>query len=116
MSSVWLQQALNAEGPSHSIQLDESQSVDVCIVGGGFTGLWTAYELKQRHPELDIVLIEKHICGAGASGANAGYAVSLWIQLQLLEKVCGTEEALRPCHASEAVIDEISALSKKHQI
>ena len=116
MSSVWLQQALNAEGQSHSIQLDESQSVDVCIVGGGFTGLWTAYELKQRHPELDIVLIEKHICGAGASGANAGYAVSLWIQLQLLEKVCGTEEALRLCHASEAVIDEISALSNKHQI
>ncbi len=45
---------------------------DVAIVGGGFTGLWTALALRRLEPTLDIVLVEANHCGHGASGRNAG--------------------------------------------
>jgi glycine/D-amino acid oxidase-like deaminating enzyme len=47
---------------------------DVCIVGGGLTGLWTALALKEREPALDVVLLEADVCGAGASGWICGGA------------------------------------------
>ncbi|MFJ6215794.1 NAD(P)/FAD-dependent oxidoreductase [Streptomyces sp. NPDC092296] len=46
---------------------------DVCIVGGGFTGLWAAYYLKQADPGLRVVLLERRFCGYGASGRNGGW-------------------------------------------
>jgi glycine/D-amino acid oxidase-like deaminating enzyme len=46
---------------------------DVCIVGGGYTGLWTAYFLKQTEPALDIRVVEADFAGAGASGHNDGF-------------------------------------------
>lgn len=55
--------------------LDDDISVDVAIVGGGFTGLWTAYYLTERSPSLSILVIEREICGFGASGRNGGWAV-----------------------------------------
>ena len=48
--------------------------VDVAIVGGGFTGLWTARELKRRDPRLRVCVLEKSVCGFGASGRNGGWA------------------------------------------
>lgn len=52
--------------------------VDVVIVGGGFTGLWTARELKRRDPSLRICVLEKSVCGFGASGRNGGWASALF--------------------------------------
>src|ERR1700729_3313660 len=49
---------------------------DVAIVGGGFTGLWTAYYLKQHDPTLDVVLVEREIAGFGPSGRNGGWVMS----------------------------------------
>jgi glycine/D-amino acid oxidase-like deaminating enzyme len=46
---------------------------EVCIVGGGLTGLWTAYYLKQAQPDLDVVVLEREFCGYGASGRNGGW-------------------------------------------
>lgn len=53
-------------------------SVDIAIVGGGFTGLWTALTLKQRHPDLDVVLLEAGTCGWAASGRNGGSVNGYW--------------------------------------
>jgi glycine/D-amino acid oxidase-like deaminating enzyme len=47
----------------------------VCIVGAGFTGLWTAYELKRADPSLEIVVLEAEIAGFGASGRNGGWVL-----------------------------------------
>jgi len=55
--------------------LDGDSEADVAIVGGGFTGLWTAYYLTERDPSLSIVVIERDICGFGASGRNGGWCV-----------------------------------------
>jgi len=52
--------------------------VDVAIVGGGFTGLWTARELLRRDPNLRIAVLEKEVCGFGASGRNGGWASGLY--------------------------------------
>lgn len=50
---------------------------DVCIVGGGYTGLWTAHFLKQAEPSLDVHVVESSWAGAGASGHNDGYAMTV---------------------------------------
>ena len=50
----------------------------MAIVGGGFTGLWTARELKRRDPSLRICVVEKSVCGFGASGRNGGWASALF--------------------------------------
>ncbi len=57
--------------------LKESISCDVAIVGGGFTGLWTAWYLKQASPDLRVVVLEKEFCGFGASGRNGGWLSGL---------------------------------------
>src|SRR5919106_2279036 len=56
--------------------LDGSITVDVAILGAGFTGLWTAYHLLQREPSLKVVVVEKEIAGFGASGRNGGWCFS----------------------------------------
>ncbi len=52
---------------------DFSDEIDVAIVGAGFTGLWTAYYLKQAQPELRIAMVEAEVAGFGASGRNGGW-------------------------------------------
>lgn len=49
------------------------QRCDLAIVGGGFTGLWTALLARQRHPDKRIVLLEANTCGGAASGRNGGF-------------------------------------------
>jgi glycine/D-amino acid oxidase-like deaminating enzyme len=71
--SFW-QQTIAVE-PSPSLAGDTT--CDVAIIGGGFTGLSTAYELKQAAPHLDLVLVERSVIGHGASGRNGGFAMPL---------------------------------------
>ena len=56
-NSHWLGEAV-AQGEEECPSLIGNISADVCIVGGGFTGLWTAFNLKQQDPALDVVVIE----------------------------------------------------------
>ncbi len=58
--------------------LREHLDVDVAIVGGGFTGLWTARELLRRDSTLQVVVLEQSVCGFGASGRNGGWASALY--------------------------------------
>ena len=53
--------------------LDGDREADVCVVGAGFTGLWTAYHLTRARPELDVVVLEREQVGFGASGRNGGW-------------------------------------------
>ena len=60
--------------------LKEHLDVDVAIVGGGFTGLWTARELLRRDKTLRVAVLEQSVCGFGASGRNGGWASALYPQ------------------------------------
>jgi len=53
--------------------LTTTEHADVCVVGGGFTGLWTALWVKRLAPATDVVLVEREYCGAGASARNGGW-------------------------------------------
>ncbi len=46
---------------------------DLCVVGAGYTGLWTALLAKERDPDREVVLVEQFETGAGASGRNGGF-------------------------------------------
>ncbi len=59
--------------PDYRPALPGDREVDVCIVGAGFTGLWTAYYLKKADPGVDVAIVEKEFAGFGASGRNGGW-------------------------------------------
>ena len=107
--SFWLEQALAADPGAPCPPLRGRADADVCIVGGGFAGLWTAYELTEREPSLDVVLLEADICGAGGSGANGGFFSSSWTELAFLCQVYGEEAGVR---YATALGDEVAALGE----
>src|SRR5215207_9599847 len=57
--------------------LPGDRDADVCIVGAGYTGLWTAYYLKRADPSLRIAILEARFAGFGASGRNGGWLSGL---------------------------------------
>ncbi len=59
--------------PAKRPALPGDRQVDVCIVGAGYTGLWTAYYLKKADPGLNVLIVEKEFAGFGASGRNGGW-------------------------------------------
>lgn len=59
--------------PAQRSPLDGDCRADVCIVGAGYTGLWTAYYLKKADPSLNVVIVERNFAGFGASGRNGGW-------------------------------------------
>jgi glycine/D-amino acid oxidase-like deaminating enzyme len=66
----------DADEPDSNPTLVRAESCDLCIVGGGYTGLWTAIIAKERDPNRDVVLIEAHEIGSAASGRNGGFMES----------------------------------------
>src|SRR5256886_5778255 len=62
--------------PPRRPSLPGSTEADVCIVGAGYTGLWTAYYLSRADPALRIVVLEASCAGYGASGRNGGWVTA----------------------------------------
>lgn len=74
-TSFWW--ASTGGSPPLRASLAESLECDVAIVGGGYTGLWTAWYLKQARPDWRVVVLERRWCGFGASGRNGGWLSGL---------------------------------------
>lgn len=112
----WLEQAL-AQDPGQSCPpLAGATTADVCIVGGGYTGLWTAIEIKQQAPETDVVLLEAQGCGFGASGRNAGWMTSWFDELDGVVERWGEESGLWLADETSATIERIGAFVEEHGI
>ncbi|MEP6954148.1 MAG: FAD-binding oxidoreductase [Solirubrobacteraceae bacterium] len=90
--SFWLAQ--EPAGPVRPA-LEGDARADVCIVGGGLTGLWTAYELRRADPSLGVVVLEARYAGFGASGRNGGW---------LMGELAGARATWAARHGREAVI------------
>jgi putative aminophosphonate oxidoreductase len=114
-NSWWLVDAISPD-ELHADPLDGRQTADVCIVGGGFTGLWTALRIKELSPDTDVVVVEANVCGGGASGRNGGFALTFWHHYTTLERICGPDEALRLSVASEDAVAEIGRFCDAHGI
>ena len=106
----------DVDEPDSNPTLVRTESCDLCIVGGGYTGLWTAILAKERDPSRDVVLIEAAACGSAASGRNGGFmdaslthgvgnAMSRWPdEVELLEEL------------GERNLNEIEAALQKYDI
>ncbi|HLA92740.1 MAG TPA: FAD-binding oxidoreductase [Actinomycetota bacterium] len=108
--SWWLEEALalpEFAGPE-APALQGDTSADVVILGGGYTGMWTAWFLKEAEPDLDVVLLEQDICGGGPSGRNGGFLNGMYEDLGMLLERFGPE-GRRTVEAAARSIEEIGA-------
>ncbi|MEU9889268.1 FAD-binding oxidoreductase [Sphaerisporangium sp. NPDC051011] len=82
--------------PARRAALPGPRDYDVAIVGGGYTGMWTAYYLKKAQPDLRIAILEKEFAGFGASGRNGG-----WLSAEF----AGSRERHAAARGRQAMID-----------
>ena len=97
--------------------LPGDRDADVCIVGAGYTGLWTAYYLKQADPGLRITLLEARFAGFGASGRNGGWLSGLPPGHRgLLAKTHGRGNVIAWQHMLNEAVDEVIDVAAREGI
>ncbi len=112
--SFWWQQV---GLPSPTDRLAGDAACDVAIVGGGLTGLWTAYYLHEADPTLDIRVLEAEFAGFGASGRNGGWLSSeLAGSARTYAGVAGEDGVARLRAALRATVDEVIAIAGREGI
>ena len=114
LGAVWWLDAADPVEPAPP--LDGDTEADVAIVGGGYTGLWTALELKEREPGLDVVLLEAEECGLGPSGRNGGFVHGYWSHLPRLRDRFGDEAALEVARATAAIVPGVRAFCQANGV
>jgi glycine/D-amino acid oxidase-like deaminating enzyme len=102
----WLREAGGAEPVTPATGDLEA---DVVVLGGGYTGMWTAWQLLERAPDTRVVVLEADVCGHGPSGRNGGFCETLWSNLPSLIERFGDERALAACAASSDSVRAIGA-------
>lgn len=112
----WFNQALLDTNCSPRPPLSQNTNANVCIIGGGYTGLWTAIKIKQRNPNTSVTLVEKGLCGQGASGRNGGCMLTFATKFNTLLRLFGVDEAIRLTLASERAVFEIAQFCNDHNI
>jgi glycine/D-amino acid oxidase-like deaminating enzyme len=113
--SFWLDSVPDDLEPRPPLATDID--VDVAIVGGGYTGLWTAYYLKRSDPTLRVALVEKEICGFGASGRNGGWCSALFAgSRERTAARFGRGAAISQQRAMFESVDEVGLVAEKEGI
>ncbi len=116
--SWWLEEAMalpEFAGPP-APPLSGDTTADVVILGGGYTGMWTAWFLKEREPDADVVLLEQDVCGGGPSGRNGGFVNSFWGYVDEAVDLFGETPARGLCLAAEAAVRDVGAFCAEHGI
>jgi len=109
-TSFWL--ASTTDNLTARKPLEGHLSVDVAILGGGYSGLWTAYYLLRDNPGMEVAVLEKDICGFGASGRNGGWcSVRFPVDADALERRVGAERARRTILAMHDSADEVGRVA-----
>jgi glycine/D-amino acid oxidase-like deaminating enzyme len=98
----WLREAGGAEPVAPA---SGDIDADVVVIGGGYAGMWTAWNLLERGAR--VVLLEAGVCGHGPSGRNGGFCETLWSNLPSLRERFGDERALAACEASSESVRAI---------
>ncbi len=109
--SFWLDDvAASGDNLHRRAPLPGARDVDVAIVGAGFTGLWTAHYLLDRHPTLRIAVLEKEIAGFGASGRNGGWCSALFPAS--MEKIAATSSRQGAIAMRQAMYDSVDEVGR----
>jgi len=103
-TSYWLREALAADPGEACPPLRGETTADVVVLGGGYCGLWTAWFLTERAPGIDVVVLERDVCGSGASGRNGGFVGAWWDEIDGLAARYGDDAALAACRAGDESI------------
>jgi glycine/D-amino acid oxidase-like deaminating enzyme len=109
----WLEEA---GGESPLPQLAEKRSADVLVIGGGYTGMWTAWQLKKLESDVEVVLLEADVCGHGPSGRNGGFCNVMWFSLPNMRKRWGDAPALAVARAAKEAVDGIEAFCREQAV
>jgi glycine/D-amino acid oxidase-like deaminating enzyme len=109
----WLEEAPPVE-PEPS--LEGEAEADVAIVGGGYTGLWTALAARKREPSARVVVLEAELCGEGPSGRNGGFLHGYWSPLARLRRVFGDAGALEIAEAGSAIIPGVREFAEERGV
>src|SRR5215475_11446773 len=113
--SFWLETCSDDLTPR--APLTQSIDVDVAILGGGYTGLWTAYYLLCSNSDLKVAVLEKEIVGFGASGRNGGWCSSKFpVTPSMLEQRYGREGARALMLAMNGALDEVSRFCQSESV
>jgi glycine/D-amino acid oxidase-like deaminating enzyme len=106
-----------ADYPTPRPPLPGDRDADVCIVGAGYTGLWTAYYLKRADPSLRIVVLEARFAGFGASGRNGGWLSGLVPgDRNRMAKLYGRDRVLAWQRALNDAVDEVIDVTEREDI
>ena len=89
---------------------------DVVIVGGGFTGLWTAWHVLGTDPDARVVILESDRFGHGPSGRNGGFADALWVSFERLVEEYGLGPATELARASGESVDQIGEFAESEGV
>jgi glycine/D-amino acid oxidase-like deaminating enzyme len=113
--SLWLDGLEEPLQPRPSLAADVT--TDVAIVGAGFTGLWSAYYLKQLQPDLRVAVVEREIAGFGPSGRNGGWASSgIAGAVEVYKPASGRDAVLRAERETHRAVDEIGRVAAAEEI
>jgi len=113
--SFWLETSGDSLVPRPALQ--QSSEVDVAILGGGYSGLWTAYYLLRANPALRVAIVEKEIVGYGASGRNGGWCSSRFpVTPSVLEERFGAERTRSLLLAMFEAVDEVGRVCAEESI
>jgi glycine/D-amino acid oxidase-like deaminating enzyme len=114
-TSFWLETCNDDLTPRASLK--GQVSVDVAILGGGFSGLWTAYYLMRDNPGLQVAILEKDICGYGASGRNGGWCSSRYpLDASTLARRYGVEIGRKTLLAMYDAVEEVGRVCAREGI
>ena len=97
--------------------LTKDIDVDVAIIGAGYTGLWTAYYLLKKSPNIKIAILDSKVAGFGASGRNGGWCSALFpVELDKLAEQSNKEKAVRMQNIMFETVDEVGNVIRNENI
>ncbi len=96
--------------------LRQDLDLDVCIIGAGYTGLWTAYYLKQQAPHLKIAIVEANIAGFGASGRNGGWLMGNLLGEDRLLATLSPQQRRESIDLLHGIPDEVHSVLQREGI
>jgi glycine/D-amino acid oxidase-like deaminating enzyme len=112
--SYWL----NTYGPyTPNAPVESDINADVAIIGGGYTGLATAYFLRKAEPTMNVAVLEGEVVGYGASGRNGGFAMTLFgLEPAVTAMLFGKQKTVEAHRYCERAVDLVRELIREHNI